>query len=126
MSLQAALLERTRPTPVADSDRLSVEHVAAISRHLAGTLFRHFKLYACVFSTPQGHTKYTVTPLVRARVVILGMLGFGMLQGSERNMFVCGTDGRTLLAKQPLGISHNRHMRFFFLDKRMIVPVNVG
>lgn len=64
MSLKAALIERTRPTPAADSDQLSVEHVARISQYLAGTLFRHFKLYTCVFSTPQGHTKYTVTPLV--------------------------------------------------------------
>ncbi|MEW5296755.1 MAG: hypothetical protein WDW36_000013 [Sanguina aurantia] len=69
MSLQAALLGRTRPRPAADSDQLSVEQVAAISQHLAGTLFRHFKLYTCVFSTPQGHTKFTVTPLVETAVI---------------------------------------------------------
>lgn len=72
MSLQAALLERTRPTPAADSGQLTVEHVARISQYLAGTLFRHFKLYTCVFSTPQGHTKYTVTSLVSARSSTLG------------------------------------------------------
>lgn len=100
MSLHAALLGRTRPTPAADSDQLSVEYVARISQYLAGTLFRHFKLYTCVFSTPQGHTKYTVTPMVRARVVVLGMLGSGMLQG---NIFVGSTGIRTLLEESAFG-----------------------
>uniref|UniRef100_A0A7S0R2Q0 Uncharacterized protein n=1 Tax=Chlamydomonas leiostraca TaxID=1034604 RepID=A0A7S0R2Q0_9CHLO len=68
-TFKSAMLGLTSPKPGADSGQLSPDQVAGVARFFARTFFRHFRLYARVFSSEQELTEGGAALLVEtARV----------------------------------------------------------
>ena len=64
-TLKTQLLQLCCPKPGLDSVQFSPDQVAKVGQFFASTLFRHYRLYAHVFSQEQEHTQYTADLLVR-------------------------------------------------------------
>lgn len=63
-TFKTALLNLCSHKPGLDSGQFSPDSIAQIGNFFAKTFFRHFKLYAYVFSNEQAHTEYTTGLLV--------------------------------------------------------------
>mmetsp|Transcript_21978 Transcript_21978/g.37605 ORF Transcript_21978/g.37605 Transcript_21978/m.37605 type:complete len:307 (+) Transcript_21978:95-1015(+) len=66
---KSEMVQLTSPKPSHDSTLFSPDQVAAVAHFMARTLFRHWRLYAYVFSQPQDLSEHTQGLLVETAVV---------------------------------------------------------